>query len=148
MEDEQSSYQHETYRIITASYKLMQRKITEMLSEEGLTQPQFHVLRIAARSGGTSMREMSDEMLVTPANMTGLIDRLESRGLIKRGAREGDRRARIIDLTPKGKELQETVAMKYGRFMQNALRALTDDEQAMLSELHIKLQKGMAQSGG
>ena len=148
MEDEQTSRHNETYNVITASYKLMQRKITEMLSEEGLTQPQFHVLRIAAKSRGTSMREISDEMLVTPANMTGIIDRLESRGLIRRGARKGDRRATAIDLTPKGKALQEKVAAKYSEFMQKALRTLTDDEQRILGELHVKLQKGMSKSGG
>lgn len=140
-------HHNETYNAITASYRLMQRKITEMLSEEGITQPQFHVLRIAAKTGGTSMREMSDEMLVTPANMTGIIDRLESRGLIRRGTRKGDRRARIIALTPKGKALQERVSAKYSESMQKALRVLTDDEQRTLSELHVKLQEGMSQSG-
>jgi DNA-binding MarR family transcriptional regulator len=148
MEERLVSHRNETYNSITAAYKLMQRKITEMLSGEGLTQPQFHVLRIAAKSGGISIREISDEMLVTPANMTGIIDRLESRGLIRRGSREGDRRAKIIGLTPKGKALQEKVAAEYSEFMQKSLRVLTRDEQKTLSDILVKLQEGMSQSGG
>lgn len=93
------------------------------------------------------MRRISNEMLVTPANITGIIDRLESRALIRRMAREGDRRATIIELTPKGKVLQDDVAAKYGRFMRNALRTLTADEQRALSDLLVKVQEGMSRSG-
>jgi MarR family 2-MHQ and catechol resistance regulon transcriptional repressor len=148
MEEKLASHHDETYNSITATYKLMQRKIAGMLSGEGLTQPQFHVLRIAAKSGGTSIREISDEMLVTPANMTGIIDRLESRGLIRREARKGDRRAKIIGLTPKGRAMQEEVAAKYSEFMEKSLRVLTKDEQRTLSDVLVKLQEGMSQSGG
>lgn len=148
MEEKLASHHNETYNSITAAYKLMQGRITEMLSGEGLTQPQFHVLRIAAKSGGTSIREISDEMLVTPANMTGIIDRLESRGLIRRGSRKEDRRAKIIGLTPRGRALQEKVAAKYSDFIQKSLRVLTNDEQKTLSDILVKLQEGMSQSGG
>jgi DNA-binding MarR family transcriptional regulator len=73
-----------------------------------------------------------------------VLDRLESRGLIRRGTRKGDRRAKIIGLTPKGKALQERVALKYSEFVQKSLRVLTKDEQKTLSHIVVKLQKGMS----
>lgn len=126
---------------------MMMRRMAEMLSEEGLTQPQFQVIRIVEKSGTVCMREIGDEMFVTPANVTGIIDRLESRGLLRRTGREGDRRTTNIELTPKGRALQERVARKYDEFIQNALRVFTQEEQRTLGELLVKLQEGMSRSG-
>jgi|GEM_PF-4564376 len=50
-------------------------------------------------------------------------------------ARRGDRRATIIDLTPKGKAVQEKVAMRYSKFMRNALQVFTTDERETLRKL-------------
>ena len=144
----QATHQNGTYNALTAAYKLMQRKISAMLLDEKLTQPQFQLLRVVTRKGRASMREISDEMLVTPPNITGIIDRLESRGLIRRIAHERDRRATIIELTPKGKALQGDVAEKYRLFMQNSLRGLTADEQKALRDLLAKVQEGMSKLVG
>ena len=141
---EQTSRGSRTYNAITAAYRAMLRKMEEMLSEEGLTMPQFQALRIVAKGGVVCMREISDEMFVTPANVTGIIDRLESRGLLMRSGRKSDRRTTNIELTPKGKALQEKVSGKYNEFMRGALRVLTQDEQTKLGELLVKLQKGMS----
>ena len=139
---------NETYSAIMAAYKAMARRIAETLSEEGLTQPQFQALRAVAKKGTVCMREISDEMLVTPANITGIIDRLESRGLLRRTGRKGDRRTTDIELTHKGRALQERVAERYGEFMENALRVFTPGEQRTLRELLVKLHEGMSQSMG
>ncbi len=137
-----------TYNAIIATYKTVQRSITAMLSEEGLTQPQFHALRVVAKCGPTLMRRISDDMQVTPANITGIIDRLESKGLIRRMGRKGDRRTTIIELTSKGKEMHERVASRYGEFMQKALQTFTADEQDALRSLLVKLQEEMSRSTG
>lgn len=94
------------------------------------------------------MKGISDEMLVTPSNITGIIDRLQSKGFIKRMARQkGDRRTTIIELTQKGRALHEKVAAAYGEFMNSALQVLTLEEQRTLRDLLVKLQEGMSQSG-
>jgi DNA-binding MarR family transcriptional regulator len=139
---------NETYDAVNAAFKAMQRSIAELLAEEGLTQPQFVAMRVVAKSGATPMRKISDEMFVTPANLTGIIDRLENKGLIKRMARQGDRRATIIELTPEGRAAQERVASRYSRFMQDALQAFTKDEQKTLRYLLEKLRRGMSVSRG
>jgi MarR family transcriptional regulator, organic hydroperoxide resistance regulator len=140
---------NETYDAVNAAFKAMQRSIAELLAEEGLTQPQFVAMRVVAKSGAAPMRKISDEMLVTtPANLTGIIDRLESKGLIKRMARRGDRRATIIELTPEGRAAQERVASRYSRFMQNALQAFTKDERKTLRYLLEKLRREMSVSRG
>ena len=142
--EQSNQHNNETFHAMTAAYKLINRRISEVVSEEGLTQPQFQALRIVAKSGGTSMREISAQLLVTPANVTGIIDRLESRGLMTRGAHRKDRRTTIIELTPAGNALQQRVATKYSEFMRKALQVLSRDEQAALRDLLTKLQEGMS----
>ena len=142
-QEKQTSSHNETYNAILAAYRMMQRRIAEMLSEEGLTQPQFQALRIVAKNGAVFMREISDEMFVTPANITGIIDRLEARGLVERSGRSEDRRTTNIELTPKGRALLERVEERYGRFMKNALRVFTQEEQKTFRGFLVKLQEGM-----
>jgi DNA-binding MarR family transcriptional regulator len=148
MQEEQAARHNETYNAIIAAYKMMQHNISKMLLEEGLTLPQFQALKIVAKCGATPMKIISEGMLVTPANITGIIDRLESGGLIKRKVRQGDRRTTIIELTLKGRELQERVATRYSGFVQKALRMFTIEEQSRLRELLAKFQEGMSQSRG
>jgi len=90
------------------------------------------------------MKGISDKMFVTPANITGIIDRLEAKGLVKRATRHGDRRAVIVELTTKGAAVQERVSSKYKEFIQNALKVFTTEEQKMLRDLLLKLQEGMS----
>ncbi|MDG6935058.1 MAG: MarR family transcriptional regulator [Nitrososphaerota archaeon] len=133
-----------TYQSVVATYKVMHKSISKLLAEEGLTQPQFYALRLVARWGPVKMRVLSDELHVTPANVTGIIDRLESRGLLKRRSHAGDRRSTLLELTQTGLALESKVRRRYGQFVQDALDKLTEREQDLLSTLLQKLQKEMS----
>ncbi len=140
--------QNETYNAVIATYKAMHRSIAELLAKEDLTQPQFIALRVLSRKGAMLMCKISEEMLVTPANVTGIIDRLEHKGLVKRVARQGDRRATIIELTTEGRAVQERVAVRYSEMMRRALQGFTTEEQETLRGLLAKLQREMSRPGG
>jgi DNA-binding MarR family transcriptional regulator len=130
---------NETYAAM-AVYKAMRSNIAEELSTEGLTPPQFGLLRAVAKRGAMSLNRISQEMLVTPPNITGVVDRLEAKLLVRRVANKEDRRATIIELTSEGRRLQENVAKRYGVFMKQALSAFTHSEQATLRNLLLKLE--------
>lgn len=140
----QASRDNRTYNAVIAAYKTMHRRMNEMLAEEGLTQPQFQALRIVSRKQAVCMREISDEMLVTPANVTGIIDRLESKGLLRRTGRAKDRRTTQVVLTREGTALQASVATKYNEFVKSALEVFTSEEERVLGELLVKLQERMS----
>ncbi len=133
-----------TYNAVIATYKMMQRGLTVLLANEGLTQPQFQALKVIARHGPIPMKTISDELSVTAANVTGIVDRLESKGLIERTVRKEDRRATIIGLTSKGRAMQEGVGKKYASFVQKALQKFTPEEQETLRNLLAKLQEEMS----
>jgi len=81
----------------------------KMSRKFGLTGPQSVVLRLLLNNGSMSSAGLSRLMYVTPSNMTGIIDRLEKKGFIKRKRREGDRRVTLIILTDAGKVLSESI---------------------------------------
>ncbi len=138
----------DAYTSVIETYKVMHRSTFELASLEGLTRPQFYALRVIARNGAMLMRDISDKMFVTPANLTGIVDRLEKKGLVRRKAREGDRRASVIELTPEGSALQERVALRYRGFVHTALGAFTEEERKTLRHLLEKLRREMSRSTG
>jgi MarR family transcriptional regulator, organic hydroperoxide resistance regulator len=77
----------------------------KMSRQYGLTGPQSSVLRTLVQYGPLSSAALSRRLYVTPSNVTGIIDRLEKKGLVERVKKEGDRRVALIMLTETGTEL-------------------------------------------
>lgn len=73
----------------------------------GLTGPQSVAMRLLLNTGSMSSADLSRRMYVTPSNITGIIDRLEKKDLVRRVSKQGDRRVALIVLTEKGKALSE-----------------------------------------
>jgi DNA-binding MarR family transcriptional regulator len=55
------------------------------------------------------MSALADRLFCDASNVTGIVDRLESRGLVERGSAEGDRRVKALTLTNDGVALREQV---------------------------------------
>jgi DNA-binding MarR family transcriptional regulator len=72
-------------------------------TEFGETLPRFDVMAALARqTTGMTMTEISRFLMVSNGNVTGIIDRLVTEGLVVRIANAQDRRATLVRLTPKG----------------------------------------------
>src|SRR5437899_9407297 len=71
-------------------------------SEVGLSD--FAVMEMLLHKGPQPVNEIGRRIELTSGAITTAVDRLESRGLVTRVAHESDRRARIVRLTPRGKE--------------------------------------------
>ena len=92
-------------RLVRAEYLDSQK----MSKQFGLTGPQSLVLRMLIKKGSLSSADLSRQMYVTPSNITGIIDRLEKKGLVERIRKPGDRRVALITLTQSGQELGKTI---------------------------------------
>jgi len=86
--------------------ELFQHKFGQLFREHELTQPQYNVLRIlyGERDRLPSL-EIADRMITVVPAITGLIDKLEKKGLVKRERSEEDRRVWYVKLTKKGERL-------------------------------------------
>ncbi len=79
-----------------------------------LSPSQFNVLNLITDAPhGMSQTELSRELLVHRSNVTGLVDRLEARGLVERRELPGDRRAYRVVLTPAGRKLLRQILPHY-----------------------------------
>ncbi|MBW2583388.1 MAG: MarR family transcriptional regulator [Deltaproteobacteria bacterium] len=92
-------------RLVRAVYLDSQK----MSKQYGLTGPQSSVLRNLVNDGPMSSADLSRTLYVTPANITGIIDRLEIKGLVKRIKKQGDRRVALITLTESGQQLGRSI---------------------------------------
>jgi len=138
----------EAYNAIIATSKAMRHAGLKLFAHEGISDSQFLALSLLASSGPMLMRKMSDEMLVTPANVTGIMDRLEEKSLVRRTPGVGDRRATIIEITSEGKALYQRVAIKKAGMVGKAFATFTRDELLTLNSLLERFQKEMARTIG
>lgn len=94
-------------RLASLAVELMDRTkqhVREAAEEEGLSVAQVDVLR-RLRQGPSPMRRLADQMNCEASNLTGLVDRLEARGLVERQAFPDDRRVKCVALTESGERL-------------------------------------------
>lgn len=77
-------------------------------TEFGLTAAQAKVLMSLEPGTGTPMRALADRLGHDPSNLTGLIDKLETRGAVTRQPDPADRRIKAVHLTPDGRHLRES----------------------------------------
>lgn len=83
--------------------RLLEGRVRDGLRELDTTLPRFDLMAALYRSGEPMrMGELSRELLVSNGNVTPLIDRLESDGMVTRVRAEADRRAAYVELTPAG----------------------------------------------
>lgn len=83
-------------------------------AEWDLSPSQFNVLNLLRdHPDGVSQVELSRDLIMHRSNVTGLVDRLEKRDLVKRVADPGDRRVHRVQLTAAGKALLRRVLPRY-----------------------------------
>ncbi len=110
----------------------MQVAVGERLRQIGLSIPQCDVLTTLSEEEGVSQQELAKRLYVTKGNISGLLDRLESAGLVERRLAASDRRQHSIRLTEAGRAAamkalavqHRWVASTLGRMSETDLEAL------------------------
>jgi MarR family 2-MHQ and catechol resistance regulon transcriptional repressor len=99
---------------VLAAADALLRESQRLFRPHGLTAAQYNVLNvIAARADGLSQQELSEVLVVDRSNVTGLIDRMEKSGWVKRADDPDDRRAYRVTLTAAGRRLFQKVQPLY-----------------------------------
>ena len=102
--------------------------------EFGLTRSQSGVLKILDTYGPLSSADLSRKLYMTPSNMTGIIDRLEKKGLVDRTRQPVDRRVVLITLTESGKDLSRLLPDSIERKLVSELIVLSPEQIQTLSK--------------
>ena len=106
-------------------------------AEFGETLPRFDVMAALARQKtGMTMTEVSRFLMVSNGNVTGIIDRLVTEGLVVRIADAQDRRATLVRLTPKGLRQFARMAEAHEGWVNEILaRFSSEQSQALIGSL-------------
>ena len=101
----------------------------EMRTAYRTTLPRFDVLSALERHvDGLLMGELSRHLMVSNGNVTGIVERLVSDGLVERLAVEGDRRAILVRLTQAGAAAFAAMAAQHENWIDRRLEAVGRDE--------------------
>lgn len=93
---------------LLCEFALSQRAWWVSLCEElDLTPMQGHALRTLDPDRPVSMNTLAESLICDASNVTGIVDKLESRGLIERQGAEHDRRIKMLVVTQLGRELRQ-----------------------------------------
>jgi MarR family 2-MHQ and catechol resistance regulon transcriptional repressor len=124
---------------LSKAYDKVRKVQSKQMFEQKLTTPQFGVLEVLQKMGPVPLKKISEEMMVTGANITCVVDNLEKEGFVKRIPSKEDRRVIHADLTAQGRSKIESILPEYADSMASLLSSLNDHEQKELTRLLSKL---------
>jgi MarR family 2-MHQ and catechol resistance regulon transcriptional repressor len=111
----------------------------KQMFEQKLTSPQFGVLEALYKLGSVPLKKLSQETMVTGANITCVVDNLEEMGFAKRIHSKEDRRVINADLTNSGKNKLDQILPPYYSSIVSISSKLSDKEQKELTSLLNKM---------
>jgi MarR family transcriptional regulator for hemolysin len=112
--------------------RLMKRRFEEQAKSHGITLPQWRALAQIATHDGISQRALADQIDADPMTVSGILDRLEKRGLIERYPDPTDSRAKLARLTAAGEDLFQTARQVALAMYESAVAGLTPAEREAL----------------
>lgn len=128
-------------RPLVEAYLAFWREDNRHIRSLRLTPSQFDVVTTLGDTDGLTCSELSARTLVTKGTLTGVLDRLEAKGLIRRDAVTGDRRCTKIRLTDKGEALFRKTFAAHMEFLRPRFeRAVTKKEADQLRTLLFRIR--------
>lgn len=115
-------------RELVRCYQAFERASGAHVRQLGLTPAQFDIVATLGNTSGMTFKELGGRTLITKGTLTGVVDRLEERGLVERRDHPGDGRATIVRLTAKGERAFRDVFEPHIAFMQPAFEALPESD--------------------
>ncbi len=108
------------------------------IRELALTPAQFDIIATLGNTNGMTCKELGEKTLITKGTMTGVLDRLEGKGLLTRSPSPDDGRSWITRLTRKGQTLFEEIFPAHIKHLDPMFADLSDDD---LKSLRTQLRR-------
>lgn len=130
--------------VLTRSTNAVVRRIHEDIRSRGFSGTEWGVLEYLYHKGPQPMCNVGEKILVTSGSVTYVIDKLESRGLLRRRPCEEDRRVVFAELTEEGRALMAAEFPEHARVIKETLDVLSPEEQETAIALLKKLGLSVA----
>ena len=128
------------YQSFRRLHNQLHRLIVSDMQESDMHPGQARLLRVLANHDGATQKELADLMVIRPASMTHLINKLAEQNYIERRENPTDKRSSNIYITEKGKQKSEEIGAAKNKQSELIFSVLNDDEQKELLRLFNKLE--------
>jgi MarR family 2-MHQ and catechol resistance regulon transcriptional repressor len=132
------------------TYDVVSSHMATKVSPYGITKAGFSVLMILSRSQSKACKqnEISQLMLVSRANITGLVDSLVRQELVERTNDPHDRRVNRVKILPKGEKLLKDLLPGYFKHMHDMCSVFTTKEKKIFNDLLTRLRNRTSEVKG
>lgn len=127
--------------------RALRRNYDRQLKDFGLTPCQFEVLIILCEEDGILLSELGRRVSRDGPTITGVIDRMEKKVLVKRKRDSRDRRVVKVILTPKGKGMEEQLSLTKKQILEKITKDLSARELTLLDTVLVKMMKNVEEDG-
>lgn len=114
-------------RELVTCFQAFERLSSVHIRSLGLTPPQFDIIATLGNTAGMTCSELGAQTLITKGTLTGILDRLQARGLLQRVDSDSDRRSTRIELTAAGQALFDQVFPVHVEYMRPAFERIGVD---------------------
>jgi MarR family 2-MHQ and catechol resistance regulon transcriptional repressor len=125
--------------VLAKCHRSLSQIAERSIQDAGLCLTDFAALEALLHKGPLTITEIQGKVLLASGSMTAAVDRLEEKGLIKRGPAPNDRRAKVLRLTPEGKRIVEVAFRRHAAELESAVAILAPGERRQLHALLKKL---------
>lgn len=137
-----------TLRRLAECYHGFERYSAAHVRELGLTPSQFDIVATLGNTPGMSFKELGEHTLITKGTLTGVIDRMQAKGLVERVADQTDRRSTTVRLTRRGELEFERVFAAHIAHLKYAFGKLSSAEMEQLEQILGKLEQRFEPKAG
>src|SRR5215203_7217831 len=119
-------------------------RLFAMAQEFDLAPQQMIALRMLG-AGPRKMSELAQALFCDNSNVTGIVDRLEERGLLRRQAAEGDRRVKLLVLTKDGERMRAEITKRMAE-PPPPIASLSEKDQRALRDILKRAVEGLSET--
>ena len=130
------SVEEEAFLNLGRTWEFLQKRAADLVKEHALTSTQYNMLRILRGAGadGVTCSQATERMLSPDPDITRLLDRMETQGLVRRDRAKEDRRVVITRITDRGLELVNRLDAPLHQLLQKYLGRVSRDRLKTLIE--------------
>ena len=128
----------EAWQLLIQLFFTQRASLPLLAAELELSPAQCHVLHLIEPGRPLPMGQLAETLACDASNVTGLVDRLESRGLVRRHPSAEDRRVKVLELTSTGAKLR-TLLLERMTTPPATLKRLSAAEQRSLVKILTRL---------
>ena len=133
----------EAWTLLFRLFVSQRGRVPQVAAEFDLSPMQAHVLRLLDPDQPLPMRTLARKLCCDASNVTGIVDRLEQRGLVRRDAAPGDRRVKMLVVTSNGLEIRRRIVRRLSEAPEPIARLSATDQRALREILNRALEPGL-----